>query len=114
MLAFSNSLIELAFCSCLAGCANPTNKILVRMNVGDVLLFQGDVVHAGAGYIVEHCIHAYIDSPVRRQSRCLACLVCLVCLLCLPCLQPFALCTGTHLQAAEGGSRAKQLDVCEV
>jgi hypothetical protein len=22
--------------------------------------------------------------------------------------------TGTHLQAAEGGSRAKQLDVCEV
>ena len=24
------------------------------MNVGDVLLFQGDVVHPGAGYIVEH------------------------------------------------------------
>ena len=47
------------------GCEHPESKVLVRLDVGDVLLFQGDVVHAGAGYASEHFrIHAYIDPPV--------------------------------------------------
>ena len=38
--------------------------ILVPLNVGDVLVWKGTLVHAGAGYAVtHHRIHAYVDPP---------------------------------------------------
>ena len=63
-----------------SGCENPEDRFLVRLDVGDVLLFQGDVVHAGAGYACEHYrIHAYVDPPVRaaQTARCLPFCECL-------------------------------------
>ena len=47
-------------------CEHLEEKFLVRLEVGDVLLFLGNVAHAGAGYATVHYrLHAYIDPPVR-------------------------------------------------
>lgn len=47
------------------GCdSRDATALLVELEVGDVLVWRGDLVHAGAGYGVEHYrIHAYVDSP---------------------------------------------------
>jgi hypothetical protein len=51
---------------------------LVKMNVGDVLIFRGDLVHAGSGYNVQHFrIHGYFlppkslyDGNIQDTARC--------------------------------------------
>ena len=46
--------------------------LLVELELGDMLLWRGDLVHAGAGYDVEHVrVHAYIDTPdhIYRRPR---------------------------------------------
>ena len=59
------------------GCdSSEDTALLVNLEVGDVLVWRGDLVHAGAGYGVEHYrIHAYIDSPFfyreKGTGRCL-------------------------------------------
>ena len=48
------------------GCEHLEDKFLVRLKVGDVLLFLGSVHHAGAGYVMVHYrLHSYIDPLVR-------------------------------------------------
>ena len=44
----------------------------VEIEVGDILVWRGDLVHAGPGYNVEHYrIHAYVDPPpaIYRRPR---------------------------------------------
>ena len=44
--------------------------LLVELELGDMLLWRGDLVHAGAGYDVEHVrVHAYIDTPSHIYRR---------------------------------------------
>ena len=46
--------------------------LLVELELGDMLVWRGDLVHAGAGYDVEHVrVHAYIDTPdhIYRRPR---------------------------------------------
>ena len=46
------------------GCDDTTGALLVELNVGDALVWRGDLVHAGCGYAVQHYrLHAYIDPP---------------------------------------------------
>eukprot|EP00966_Prymnesium_polylepis_P020582 473501-Prymnesium_polylepis.1 len=53
------------------GCSSAEETaLLIDLEVGDVLVWRGDLVHAGAGYGVEHCrIHAYIDSPFFYREK---------------------------------------------
>ena len=38
--------------------------VLIELELGDLLVWRGDLVHAGAGYAEEHVrVHAYIDPP---------------------------------------------------
>ena len=44
------------------GCDGPAE--LLPLRVGDLLVWRGDLVHAGAGYTEEHVrVHAYVDPP---------------------------------------------------
>eukprot|EP00966_Prymnesium_polylepis_P306041 7072282-Prymnesium_polylepis.2 len=44
--------------------------LLVELDVCDVLVWRGDLVHAGAGYGVDHYrIHAYVDSPFFNRNK---------------------------------------------
>ena len=46
--------------------------LLLELELGDMLVWRGDLVHAGAGYDVEHVrVHAYIDTPdhIYRRPR---------------------------------------------
>ena len=53
------------------GCSSAEETaLLIDLEVGDVLVWRGDLVHAGAGYEVEHYrIHAYIDSPFFYREK---------------------------------------------
>jgi hypothetical protein len=43
---------------------------LVRLNVGQLLVWRGDLVHAGAGYARQHTrVHAYCDPPAHLYRR---------------------------------------------
>ena len=43
---------------------------LLELSVGDILVWRGDLVHAGAGYAVDHVrVHAYIDPPREIYER---------------------------------------------
>lgn len=43
---------------------------LVRLNVGEVMVWRGDLVHAGAGYALTHTrVHAYVDPPPQYYRR---------------------------------------------
>lgn len=38
-------------------------RVVLNMDVGDMVVFRGDLVHAGSGYDAEnHRLHAYLDS----------------------------------------------------
>ena len=51
------------------GCDDP-NPMLLRLAVGDMLVWRGDLVHAGAGYAEEHVrVHAYVDPPSHIYQR---------------------------------------------
>ena len=51
------------------GCDDP-NPMLLRLAVGDMLVWRGDLVHAGAGYAEEHVrVHAYVDPPTHIYQR---------------------------------------------
>ena len=77
-----------------SGCDHPEDALLVHLNVGDMLVWRGDLVHAGAGthampkahpppphtrpsppcanagYHVEHIrVHAYVDPPPDIYRR---------------------------------------------
>ena len=52
------------------GCNHPERAYLVELAVGDILVWRGDLVHAGAGYAEEHFrIHAYIYPPRSIYHR---------------------------------------------
>lgn len=53
------------------GCGSEQETaLLVELEVGDVLVWRGDLVHAGAGYGVDHYrIHAYVDSPFFNREK---------------------------------------------
>lgn len=52
------------------GCHDKSGAWLVSLNVGEVLVWKGDLVHAGKGYGVEHYrIHAYVDPPADIYDR---------------------------------------------
>lgn len=43
---------------------------LVRLSVGQLLVWRGDLVHAGAGYARQHTrVHAYCDPPAQIYRR---------------------------------------------
>lgn len=44
--------------------------VLLSLDEGDMLVWRGDLVHAGAGYAETHYrIHAYVDPPPERYRR---------------------------------------------
>lgn len=46
----------------------PIRKTEVKMNVGDVLVFRGDLVHAGSAYNDENIrVHGYLDSKTIKR-----------------------------------------------
>ena len=50
------------------GCDGPGQ--LVHIGVSDMLVWRGDLVHAGAGYAQEHTrVHAYVDPPADLYER---------------------------------------------
>ena len=52
------------------GCDDVDAAFLVRIEVGDIMVWRGDLVHAGAGYLEDHVrIHAYVDPPATIFSR---------------------------------------------
>ena len=52
------------------GCADDEAAFVVRLDVGEILVWRGDLVHAGAGYSCEHVrIHAYVDPPAHLYAR---------------------------------------------
>lgn len=52
-------------------CPEQIHRQVVQLEKGDVLLFRGDFVHAGAGYDTDNYrLHCYMDSPhVKRKSN---------------------------------------------
>ena len=52
------------------GCEAEEDAFLATIEVGEVMVWRGDLVHAGAGYAVEHTrIHAYVDPPASVYAR---------------------------------------------
>ena len=52
------------------GCQASDAAVLVRIPVGAMLVWRGDLVHAGAGYDVDHVrVHAYVDPPAGVYFR---------------------------------------------
>ena len=52
------------------GCGAEASAFLARVEVGDVMVWRGDLVHAGAGYAEEHVrVHAYVDPPPDIYRR---------------------------------------------
>lgn len=50
--------------------AEPVEKTTVYLNPGDVLVFRGDLVHAGAGYEDENVrVHTFLESPLYMRRR---------------------------------------------
>ena len=50
----------------------PIPRMVAELDRGDVLIFRGDMIHAGSAYDVENIrLHAFIDSPVvpRHPNR---------------------------------------------
>ncbi|GLE08233.1 hypothetical protein PINS_up019284 [Pythium insidiosum] len=40
----------------------------IRLNAGDLLLFRGDLIHAGAAYVTQNTrIHAYLRGPKAHR-----------------------------------------------
>lgn len=57
---------------CPDGCGESADAgaRLVDVRVGEIIVWRGDVVHAGAGYAEEHFrVHAYVDPPARIYRR---------------------------------------------
>lgn len=53
-----------------SGCDSPEEAFVVNLDVGQVMAWRGDLVHAGAGYALEHVrVHAYADPPARYYER---------------------------------------------
>ena len=43
---------------------------VVKLNAGDIFVFRGDLIHAGAEYTSpNYRIHFYIDSPTAPEQR---------------------------------------------
>lgn len=52
------------------GCTDEASAFLAHVDVGDIMVWRGDLVHAGAGYAEEHVrIHAYVDPPAEIYKR---------------------------------------------
>ena len=52
------------------GCESRENALLVELNLGDILVWRGDIVHAGAGYhVIHYRVHAYVDPPPDIAQR---------------------------------------------
>lgn len=48
----------------LAADRAPIQRAVLSMDIGDVCIFRGDLVHAGAAYDEKHIrVHAFLDSP---------------------------------------------------
>jgi hypothetical protein len=53
-----------------SGCDAPDDAFAVRLEVGQLMVWRGDLVHAGAGYACEHVrVHAYVDPPADYYVR---------------------------------------------
>jgi hypothetical protein len=47
-----------------------SNRRLLELNKGDILLIRGDFIIAPVGYDTNHiCLHAYLDSPVSERPH---------------------------------------------
>ena len=52
------------------GCDAPDDAFVVHLEVGEMMAWRGDLVHAGAGYASEHVrVHAYVDPPSQYYAR---------------------------------------------
>jgi len=52
------------------GCEEEESAFLARLEVGEMMVWRGDLVHAGAGYSHEHIrVHAYVDPPATYYAR---------------------------------------------
>ena len=50
------------------GCGSPAE--LIHFDIGEVMVWRGDLVHAGAGYVEDHVrVHAYVDPPPTVYQR---------------------------------------------
>ena len=59
-----------AIAAAMDGEPDADGAVLVDIPVGAVLVWRGDLVHAGAGYAVDHIrIHAYVDPPPSIYER---------------------------------------------
>ena len=59
-----------AIAAAMDGEPDAEDAVLVDIPVGAVLVWRGDLVHAGAGYAVDHIrIHAYVDPPPSIYER---------------------------------------------
>lgn len=68
MLAIQEDTKLWIFGSCDADAE--ATAVLLELQVGDVLVWRGDLVHAGAGYrIVHYRLHAYFDPPSDIYQR---------------------------------------------
>ena len=53
---------------CPRGCCG--DAILLELQVGELLIFRGDLAHCGAGYDAPHYrVHIYIDPPAHVYAR---------------------------------------------
>lgn len=52
------------------GSMKPINKKIIHLEPGDILLFRGDLVHAGAGYTERNYrMHCYLDYGYREPNK---------------------------------------------
>ena len=53
-----------------SGCDSPDEAFVVHLDVGQLMVWRGDLVHAGAGYAHEHVrVHSYADPPACYYER---------------------------------------------
>jgi hypothetical protein len=50
--------------------SQPIRRETIDIDVGDILIFRGDLTHAGASYgSTNHRVHIYVDSPMVKRTR---------------------------------------------
>ena len=55
---------------CPSGASADERAQLLELELGQVLVWRGDLVHAGAGYVQQHTrLHAYVDPPPHIYRR---------------------------------------------
>jgi len=48
----------------------PVRSVILQLEPGEIFVFRGDLVHAGAAYQTQHFrLHMYLDGPDNRQRK---------------------------------------------